>query len=255
MRRLMNLLLVCALLLSVCLSAGKADSTSGGGADIDWETLFNAGGGGTVEERMKEVYKQVEEESELSKTMKELEKRKEQMERLQEYSSQARERAQSMVPETPRGDNGWIVILLLGILALFLVPFIAREVYHRVQGRPDRYELQRLQQLGVAYQDDREYVEYVAAWLNLKGYSDISAALRAGNHSVDIIATDPEQKRIAVLCRRSSGAVGDLVIDEAAEGMKEYKCQAAMVVTDRTYTRQAYDAARKKGIVLIQGLK
>ena len=82
MRRLINLLLVCALLLSVCLSAGTADSTSGGGADIDWETLFNAGSGGTVEERMKEVYKQVEEESELSKTLKELEKRKEQMERL-----------------------------------------------------------------------------------------------------------------------------------------------------------------------------
>ena len=98
-------------------------------------------------------------------------------------------------------------------------------------------------------------MEYVAAWLNLKGYSDISAAPRAGKHSVDIIATDPEQKRIAVLCRRSSGAVGDHAVDEAAAGMNEHGCQVAMVVTDRTYTRQAYDAAKKNKVILIHGLK
>lgn len=98
---------------------------------------------------------------------------------------------------------------------------------------------------------DYEYV--VAAYLKNKGYHAVKVTQASGDYGVDVIA-QKKQKKYAVQCKYYSSPVGLGAVQEAVAGKAMYGCNAAMVVTNSTFTKAAEELAEQNGVVLIAGV-
>lgn len=76
----------------------------------------------------------------------------------------------------------------------------------------------------------------------------------SGDQGVDIIAYC-NYKKIAIQCKRYSGAIGNNAIQEVFAGSKFYDAQESMVVTNSTFTKSAVELAKKCNVRLIDRFK
>lgn len=99
---------------------------------------------------------------------------------------------------------------------------------------------------------DYEYV--VAAYLKNKGYHGVKVTKASGDYGVDVIAHKGQMK-YAVQCKYYSSPVSLGAVQEAVAGKAMYGCNAAMVVTNNTFTKAAEELAAKNNVVLIPGVR
>lgn len=100
--------------------------------------------------------------------------------------------------------------------------------------------------------DNYEY--RVAKFLKRNRFRDVSVTGASRDYGVDIIARKG-RKRYAIQCKYYSRPVGISAVQEAFTGMAHYNCNAAMVVTNSTFTKAAETLAAENGVYLISELE
>ncbi|MFQ9933679.1 MAG: restriction endonuclease [Lachnospiraceae bacterium] len=96
----------------------------------------------------------------------------------------------------------------------------------------------------------REFEEFVAAVLEGCGYEIDEITAASGDYGADIIAV-ADGERIAVQCKRYGKPVGVKAVQEVISAMKHYSCQRAAVITNSTFTNQAYTLAEDNEVVTL----
>lgn len=99
-----------------------------------------------------------------------------------------------------------------------------------------------------------EYEYQVAKYLRGHGYTGVTVTKGSGDFGVDVIAHKGGHK-YAVQCKYYSNSVGLSAVQEAVAGMAYYKCDRAMVVTNSSFTKAAYDLARANNVLLLDGVR
>ena len=97
-----------------------------------------------------------------------------------------------------------------------------------------------------------EYEELVAESLSRKGFHSISMTKRSGDKGADILATTSSGITVVIQCKRYSGSVGQVAVQEAVSAREYYHCQRAIVVTNSTFTPTAIDYAKHTNTSLIE---
>lgn len=99
-----------------------------------------------------------------------------------------------------------------------------------------------------------DYERVVAAYLRNKGYNRVEVTKGSGDYGVDIIA-HKGKKKYAVQCKYYTSPVSLGAVQEVIAGKAMYKCNAAMVVTNSTFTEAAEKLAKQNGVKLVSGVK
>jgi restriction system protein len=86
-----------------------------------------------------------------------------------------------------------------------------------------------------------EFEEFVAAQLRTTGWS-VTPTPASGDYGVDLIA-QKGGTRMAVQCKRLTKAVGVAAVQQVVSGSLHHRCNRAVVVTNRTFTRAAQQLA------------
>lgn len=89
----------------------------------------------------------------------------------------------------------------------------------------------------------------VADLLFHNGWRDVQVTQGSGDYGVDILARRKNVK-YGIQCKRYSGNVGVKAVQEALSGTEFYHYDAAAVVTNSTYTKQAENLAKTSGVRL-----
>lgn len=96
----------------------------------------------------------------------------------------------------------------------------------------------------------QEYEYFVAEYLRRTGYSQVTVTKGSGDYGVDILATKNGIK-YAVQCKYYSSPVSLKAVQEVVAGAPCYGCNAAMVVTNTTFTKSAIKLAAANGVTLL----
>ncbi len=94
---------------------------------------------------------------------------------------------------------------------------------------------------------DFEYA--VADLLRYNGWRDVEVTQGSGDYGIDILARRGST-RYAIQCKRYSKAVGVKAVQEAGLGVDYYHCDAAAVITNNYFTKQAETIAKVTGVRL-----
>ncbi|MCH5249178.1 MAG: restriction endonuclease [Lachnospiraceae bacterium] len=104
-----------------------------------------------------------------------------------------------------------------------------------------------IEELDVMNGHDFEYT--VADLLFHNGYRDVTVTQGSGDFGIDILARRKNVK-YAIQCKRYKNTVGVKAVQEAGLGTDFYHCDAAAVVTNSTFTKQAINLAKTTGVRL-----
>lgn len=99
-----------------------------------------------------------------------------------------------------------------------------------------------------------EYEYRVAEYLRSKGYWGVKVTQASGDYGVDITA-HKHGKKFAIQCKYYSQPVGLSAVQEAVAGKNHYGCNAAMVVTNNTFTAAAERLAKENGVKLLPNVE
>lgn len=88
-----------------------------------------------------------------------------------------------------------------------------------------------------------EFEQYVYEILKRLGYKHLRLTRQSGDYGVDILASY-RGVRYAFQCKYYSKPVGVSAIQQAYSGCEYYDYDEAVVVTNQTFTRQAYALAK-----------
>lgn len=92
--------------------------------------------------------------------------------------------------------------------------------------------------------------EYAVADLLLhNGWRDVEVTQGSGDYGIDILARRGNT-RYAIQCKRYNNAVGVKAVQEAGLGVDYYHYDAAAVITNNTFTKQAQNIAATTGVRL-----
>ena len=94
-----------------------------------------------------------------------------------------------------------------------------------------------------------DFERFCARVLNKRGYTNLHFTPATNDYGVDIIA-ESMMLKFAIQCKRSNGNVGNKAVQEALSGKVYYGCDAAIVVTNRYFTRQAVQTAQATNVIL-----
>lgn len=94
-----------------------------------------------------------------------------------------------------------------------------------------------------------EFEEYVAELLDRHGYRNISLT-EPIDYGVDIIA-ERNGERWGVQTKRYAGPVSEYAVKQVVAGLKVYRCDRAMVITNSVYTSRAIKLAKSNQCVLV----
>ncbi|MFO0951963.1 MAG: restriction endonuclease [Isosphaeraceae bacterium] len=94
------------------------------------------------------------------------------------------------------------------------------------------------------------YENFLAAVFQELGYS-VQTTRVTGDQGVDLIVSKHGRKSAIQAKGYPGSTVGNKAVQEVHTGMVYYGCQAAVVITNSTYTSSARDLAKKVGCVLI----
>ncbi|HUO37832.1 MAG TPA: restriction endonuclease [Mycobacterium sp.] len=86
-----------------------------------------------------------------------------------------------------------------------------------------------------------EFEEFVAAQLRARGWS-VTQTASTGDYGVDLIARNGST-RMAVQCKRLAKAVGVAAVQQVVAGARHHRCDRAVVVTNRAFTKAARQLA------------
>ena len=89
----------------------------------------------------------------------------------------------------------------------------------------------------------------VADLLRHNGYREVQVTQASNDYGIDILARRKNVK-YAIQCKRYTGHVGNTAVQEAGLGMDFYHCDAAAVITNSSYTKQAVKLAETTGVRL-----
>lgn len=101
--------------------------------------------------------------------------------------------------------------------------------------------------------DGHDYENRVAEYLRRRGYHGVSVTQASGDYGADVIAKKGS-KKYAVQCKYYSSPVGVAAVQEVTAAKAHYGCNAAMVVTNNTFTAAAEKLAAENGVTLLPGV-
>lgn len=153
----------------------------------------------------------------------------------------------SMVVFVALGVGGKCIAYSFGVVSIYVIICLIRGIFKDVSDGKTSARISTGD-----YRTPYEYERYVAGWLSSHGYKRIQVTQKSGDYGADIICYNKKGAKIAVQCKMYSKPVGYRAVEEVLGAMHYYGCNAAMVVTNNTYTRQAIDAANRVGVHLIQ---
>jgi restriction system protein len=94
-----------------------------------------------------------------------------------------------------------------------------------------------------------EFEEFIAKLLKKYGYKNVKTTKASNDYGIDVLA-EKERVKYAFQCKNYSSDVGNKAVQEVYSGKKYYDCHVGVVVTNRFFTRQAIELAKKNDILL-----
>lgn len=98
--------------------------------------------------------------------------------------------------------------------------------------------------------DALQFEKHVAYQLKLQGFRNVELTKATGDYGADIICYDLHGNRCAVQCKYYSKPVGYKAVEEALAGARYYNCQRALLVTNKCFTKNARQGAKRIGVEL-----
>jgi restriction system protein len=149
----------------------------------------------------------------------------------------------------------WWGKALVLLAAALLVVLVVRAAVQAPQRR--RARLQRLAALhGLLDLTPAQFEHAVAELLSATGYRDVRVSGGAGDLQADITATDPDDRRTVVQCKRYAPhrTIGSPVV-QSFIGMAavHHAAQRALIVTTARFSEPARDLAALHGVELVEG--
>jgi restriction system protein len=109
--------------------------------------------------------------------------------------------------------------------------------------------VQALPRVNFDQMDGAAFEKFVADVLTRRGYR-VERTGKSGDLGVDLIAVK-KPYRFAVQVKRQSNPVSRHAVSDAVAGKAHYNCNAAMVVTNNTFTQGANELAKSNGCKLV----
>lgn len=103
--------------------------------------------------------------------------------------------------------------------------------------------------LTVDLMDGHDFENWCAEALRNSGFSSVTVTPGSGDQGVDIVA-EKDGIKYAVQCKRSNSNLGNTPIQEVFTGARLYHCHVGVVITNRSFTSGAKDAATATGVLL-----
>ena len=132
----------------------------------------------------------------------------------------------------------WPVWLMLGAVALLKLGI--RQLERNRLSRSGIGEIDRM--------DGRTFEKYLDALFARLGYA-VEVTRYVGDYGADLV-TRKDGVRTVIQAKRSRRKVGVKAVQEAVAAKGYYGCDAAMVVTNGTFTQQAVELARRNQVTL-----
>ena len=107
-----------------------------------------------------------------------------------------------------------------------------------------RYKMEQLDMM-----EGHEFEYAVADLLRHNGWRDVEVTQGSGDYGIDILARR-RSTRYAIQCKRYKSAVGVKAVQEAGLGTDYYHCDAAAVITNCRFTKNAQNLANTTGVKL-----
>ena len=107
-----------------------------------------------------------------------------------------------------------------------------------------KYTLEELDMM-----EGHDFEHAVADLLRHNGWRDVQVTQGSGDYGIDILARH-RNVRYAIQCKRYKNTVGVKAVQEVAIGTDFYHYDAAAVITNSTFTKQAINLARTTGVRL-----
>lgn len=145
----------------------------------------------------------------------------------------------------------WNALLLGAFLRGFLPVLVLLAAVCIAQWFLYRWKLHRRAQSGIDDIDrmtGREFERYLEALFTKLGYK-VELTPYVGDYGADLVVRKEGAKTV-VQAKRRKGRVGPKAIGEVLRAKGNYRCSAAVVVTNSSFTRQAVQEARANGIEL-----
>jgi HJR/Mrr/RecB family endonuclease len=141
-------------------------------------------------------------------------------------------------------------------VALALCVYLFRQIESKKEAQiAESREQARLSEIAQARLDvidemaGDQFEDYIAGLLSILGYQT-EVTKRSRDGGADVIAV-MNAERIAIQTKRYSGVVGIKAVQEADSGKVMYNCNKSMVISNRSYSKDAIELAAKSGCILI----
>lgn len=145
--------------------------------------------------------------------------------------------------ESGLGAANFLALLIFAGLAVF---YFANR--NSAAGR--EADWRRMELAHVDAMKGHDFEHYVARLMRNEGFRDVQVTPASGDFGVDIIAWRGTVK-FAVQVKRCSKNVDRSAVSDAVAGIKAYRCQKAMVVTNRFLTQAAAQYAITTGCEIV----
>lgn len=99
------------------------------------------------------------------------------------------------------------------------------------------------------YMNGIDFECYCADLLRKNGFNSVTVTPSSGDYGADIIA-EQNGVRYAIQCKCYSSDIGVDAVYQVSGGMKYYKANVGVVLTNRYFTKQAMELANNIGIIL-----
>lgn len=99
------------------------------------------------------------------------------------------------------------------------------------------------------YMEGHDFEEYCALILKHMGYQSVEVTKGSNDNGIDILASKGGVK-YGIQCKCYSSDIGVKAIQEAYAGAKYYDCHVPVVLTNRRFTKQAQEMAKKNNVLL-----
>lgn len=110
----------------------------------------------------------------------------------------------------------------------------------------------QLLEINMNFIEGHDFEYYCAELLEKYGFSNATVTRGSGDQGVDIVA-EKDKIKYAIQCKRYDQPVGNKAVQEVAAGRSFYNCNAAIVMTNSTFTSSAIELADKLGVTLWDG--
>jgi restriction system protein len=132
----------------------------------------------------------------------------------------------------------------IALFGLVLIIIVLRKLTLYSSGR-------QLRHLNLDAMDGIEFEHYIANLLPTQGYKHVRLTSYF-DFGCDIVA-EKEGVIWGIQVKRHSGKVGRSAVQQAVAGLRPYKCDRAMVITNNSFTQQARGLAASNNCLLVDG--